>query len=483
MINKRAIEIINDFIEEGDFFRLRGGVLARHFLNAYFSINIYDMNFKDIQKKCSEHFDCEIYEFPCEENTFYNYIFNNIMKIKREPLEEFNDESIKIIKDLKEIEELKNEYNRRKENTSDRYVRSQYIHLIQQLEEAKIEIHNFMIYEFKNYIYNKVKKTNRIEQIVSYKNIFAPYSFRSQRYRYNISIFSELGPKFFDLEVMVMREVEKWYHTDENKFREFVDYYVKKHKVRENILECISEHHALNARGSILSQAISLYDKQNFELFSQVIPLQIEGIIYDYCIELKINAEKIERLPLDKKIDEILKKDNGFYAQEYFKFKFIELRNMAAHGRISQINDYCYLAQMLLLDLNYICNFISKSETLIINKAKKLIEDFRDAVDTNEKNGIVFKYYANYSSEEIPNFYGFNDILENMYSYTMENAFMEYIDSELINRNMNEKRKKSIETVLKYLKNNGIQAENCTRLFKKLNQPKNTLKINIRDNI
>ncbi len=63
----------------------------------------------------------------------------------------------------------------------------------------------------------------------------------------------------------------------------------------------------LNKR-EMLKQAIEIYKTGNIELFCQIIPLQIEGIIYDYCIELGVSSSLIERTSLDKKIEEIVKK-------------------------------------------------------------------------------------------------------------------------------------------------------------------------------
>ena len=48
-------------------------------------------------------------------------------------------------------------------------------------------------------------------------------------------------------------------------------------------------------------QAIEIYKEGRMELFCQIIPLQIEGIIYDYCIELGVSSASIERTSLDKK--------------------------------------------------------------------------------------------------------------------------------------------------------------------------------------
>ena len=55
----------------------------------------------------------------------------------------------------------------------------------------------------------------------------------------------------------------------------------------------------LNKR-EMLKQAIEIYKTGNIELFCQIIPLQIEGIIYDYCIELGVSSSLIERTSLDK---------------------------------------------------------------------------------------------------------------------------------------------------------------------------------------
>ena len=68
----------------------------------------------------------------------------------------------------------------------------------------------------------------------------------------------------------------------------------------EKILYLIDTHHLLNTKG-IIREAIELYKINKIDLFCQIIPLQIEGIIYDYCRELDIQPSQIDRVSLDKR--------------------------------------------------------------------------------------------------------------------------------------------------------------------------------------
>ena len=165
----------------------------------------------------------------------------------------------------------------------------------------------------------------------------------------------------------------------------------------------IDTHHLLNTKG-IIREAIELYKINKIDLFCQIIPLQIEGIIYDYCRELDIQPSQIDRVSLDKKVEALVKKDPDFEGYEYFQFNFIELRNLAAHGRVHNEVNYKDTANMLVLDLYCLCDYVSISYASSINKMRDIFKIF----DENRPIAhltITFDYLAKYRMKDFPDFY------------------------------------------------------------------------------
>lgn len=115
-----------------------------------------------------------------------------------------------------------------------------------------------------------------------------------------MSVFAGLNYKFNFLGIKEI-ELKCLYKNNEiEEFNALVDRHIITHEIDNKILSLIEENHVLNKR-SMLKQAIGIYKEGRTELFCQIIPLQIEGIIYDYCIELKVSSSSIERTSLDKK--------------------------------------------------------------------------------------------------------------------------------------------------------------------------------------
>ena len=126
------------------------------------------------------------------------------------------------------------------------------------------------------------------------------YPFRDREEEYEMSVFAGLNYKFNFLGIMEQHELKCLYNSNKvEEFNALVDRHIVTHEIDNKILSLIEENHVLNKR-SMLKQAIEIYKEGRMELFCQIIPLQIEGIIYDYCIELGVSSASIEHTSLDK---------------------------------------------------------------------------------------------------------------------------------------------------------------------------------------
>lgn len=210
------------------------------------------------------------------------------------------------------------------------------------------------------------------------------------------------------------------------------------------------------------------------ELFCQIIPLQIEGIIYDYCIELGISPSKIDRVPFDKKLEELVAIDKDFKCHEYFMYDFIELRNTAAHGRLHDDVNYRDTANMLILDLLYLCEFVNSSSATRVNRMRKLVKEIEQENTLNDEWDAEYKvleFINEYRKERLPTFYNTNKEIQKIVEYAHSADFIKYIKLNVMYpAHLTQEQKDDIRDILIYLKKSPELNEECTCLLKELSK-------------
>lgn len=140
-------------------------------------------------------------------------------------------------------------------------------------------------------------------------------------------------------------------------------------EVVNNILEVFSKSVVLAPRKKIVEKCIKLFLDKEYEIFVNVIPIQIEGmfddllrsIVFDLFTDIKRHSNAVLR----EKIEILRKKNiNKFFEVEaYFKYYFNGIiRNTIAHGKSAILLDsngsYKKLALELIFGLNYFADTI-----------------------------------------------------------------------------------------------------------------------------
>lgn len=162
----------------------------------------------------------------------------------------------------------------------------------------------------------------------------------------------------------------------------------------------------LRKRSTILKKVIRLYQDGEYELFNNIVPVQIEGMFADYLrdttVFLRFEKQDIYgSAVLRDKINHINGTEFELYpeATEYFKFYFNNMiRNLVAHGRYysnaSLPDEDEAFASELLLDLNYLANmFTQKSELDRMHEfVSKYLTLFREFSSRDE---VIYKSLYN----------------------------------------------------------------------------------------
>ncbi|OFD82687.1 hypothetical protein [Bacillus mycoides] len=489
-MNQRTELAINRLIDEGLFFRVNKNKLARHFLNYVLKINVFKLKVEEVYRKVCEEYGYALEALPNEEEAFYQFVANNIMEIKedKEPYQSFNHEIFLVMEDLRKINSMIQEYeSKQRVEVIDRYEKKKYQYLVDKLNKAKDEICEYMTGKINSRVYKEIRDWDKTISFADYVNVNqildSPYPFRNKKEEYEMSVFDGLNYKFKYMTLKEYKELKLLHSNNIIEFNARVDRYISTYEIGNKILSLIEENHVLSKR-VMLKQAIEIYKEGRMELFCQITPLQIEGIIYDYCIELGVSPSDIERVSLGKKVEEIVTKDRNFKCHEYFKYDFIELRNTAAHGRLHDDVNYKDTANMLILDLMYLCEFVNSSNATVVNKMRNLSKRFEEM--KREKpvgwewsvDFIVLEFINEYREKSLPPFYDTTNEIIEIDRYAHSESFLDRIKLNLLcPAILSPEQIEDIKKFLVYLKKSKKSTEQleaeCICLLKRLSEIKN----------
>ncbi|KIP26660.1 hypothetical protein P4V71_25935 [Bacillus thuringiensis] len=483
-MEQRKEQAIHKLIEEGLFFRINKSKLARHFLKDVLEINVFQLSTDEVSKEICKKYNYTLEELPKEKEELFKFVAEDIMGIDAdlEPYQVFNSEVLQVMDDLKKINSMIQEYEKMQQvKDIDRYERTKYQYLVEKLNKAKNEVCDYMAENIKSYVYRKMKSKKKQYKDILFSNIFyditdLPYPFRGNEKEYKITVFAGLDYKFNHMTIMENLELKSNYIHDKKKFHDLVDIYINSNDFCNDILSIIEGNHILNKR-VMIKKAIDVYIEGRMELFCQIIPLQIEGLIYDYCIELGISPSKIDRVPFDKKLEELVAIDKNFKCHEYFMYDFIELRNTAAHGRLHDDMNYKDTANMLILDLLYLCKFVNSSSATAVNRMIKLVKEIERENTLNDEWDAEYKvleFINEYRKERLPTFYDTNKEIQKIVEYAHSEDFIKYIKLNVMYpAHLTQGQKDNIRDILIYLKKSPELKEECTYLLKELSKNAN----------
>ncbi len=176
-----------------------------------------------------------------------------------------------------------------------------------------------------------------------------------------------------------------------NKLKSIINSEKMEEGLKQNIDSCI----CLNKRKKILNKCITLYHDAEFELFSNIVPIQIEGIFNDFLrdittfnrfSEINLYSNKV----LKEKVAIIWETESGIQPETiaYFMHYFNNLiRNATAHGNASHVGENEATAHELLLDLHSIVYLVTRYGEM--ERMSRFVQSHKKHV------GVVAEKYEN----------------------------------------------------------------------------------------
>ena len=171
-----------------------------------------------------------------------------------------------------------------------------------------------------------------------------------------------------------INDSDKWKELSEHKEEYMCELqrHISEFSVVDYIKDRADNMFCLQNRKDILYEIIDAYKNEKFEIFINLVVVQIEGLIYDMFVDSNIQTRLSGSFDLFEKDDlktKFIKNDINSGIEEaalYFKFYFNNMiRNKVAHGRsCSEKEEYERTSYELLLDLQYVIHLLeNRSDT------------------------------------------------------------------------------------------------------------------------
>lgn len=182
---------------------------------------------------------------------------------------------------------------------------------------------------------------------------------------------------------------------------------ISDYKLLEELKDMLQSSVCLRERKGILLKAVQLYEQGEYEVFNNILPIQIEGMFADYLQDTTtfLRFSKMDIYSNDVLKDKIkhlqeVKSDIYPEAVEYFMYYFNNMiRNRVAHGRYKgnseeQIQDEIF-AKELILDMAMLVHMLSRKSEIekmyrFIHGYKKYYEQIIRSSEEHQCFGALF---------------------------------------------------------------------------------------------
>lgn len=213
---------------------------------------------------------------------------------------------------------------------------------------------------------------------------------------------NDVENKFLDYPAWRVDELRQTYKEAPEKFYKWAE-----NELRETLIpnarSLFESNHLLCVRKEILEEGISQYQNGKYQVASSILALQIEGLIRDVLVLLGEDEEKMYASSLTEKAEKLDRHETGFYAYEYYAFRFPVFRNEIAHGDAHKTQrEDCV---KLMLDFCALCRYVARDEKIPTNHIIELIAKATEG-NCDVKTIVEYATYSVVNKDvTLPDFY------------------------------------------------------------------------------
>lgn len=459
--------ILQDLARDGTLFRIGWKGLLCHLLSDYChgGVTAFNASAAELRQAAARAIGEEEELLPDNVEELINTICKQNLRIRTLPRDLYIEEQQRAAEDLRairgniercesELRQIETRSSKGAVLDSDRQRTAYLRYKIGQNCEARADIVLFLEEGIQKEVFHKLHRGMYEGFLPATLFMFhAPYDFRLRPHLYSPENLSQIRNKFRDRSMREVRNWERLFREDREEFHRKLRDYISEAKIVPRLRETLMTHHRLAARADVLSGALDAYSSGRFTLFCNIAPIQVEGLIGDYCEEIGIPISEIQFEALPSKLKKIQAREEVFGDFEYFRFHFSVLRNKVAHGRFEDQGSES-IADLLLLDLADLCRRLLDAE-LPINKLVTLLRDVDTLNPDPEKLLQILKLHT----VELPEFYRLTAHRQDLFMACKDATFWDHLERQVNTRggtNLEELRAEIIR--LKRLGLNNVRA-------------------------
>lgn len=295
------------------------------------------------------------------------------------------------------------------------------------------------------------------------------------------------------------RKIEIIKKTSLDEYKTLLKAYIKERNIVEYILENTRSNHIIHHRYSIIENALKYFKNSDYLSFINLIVIQIEGIFYDYCVELDMLPNDIKTFTLGTKLKQ-LEIAIEFNPYPYFKYQFEFLRNKIAHGHLIDKETVELSACEILLDLLYLVFDLNTNKKLPYFEPLEFLKIYRDKTKkhirvryfgTSHENECLWDYLhcSEYSKRiqwllnptynKVYEFYKLDEVVIDVRRHLNTIDFWQFVQDRISNKNqtfINEKEIKRWNSITQLMINFYKNKKEYLDVFKKVIELRGYLK-------
>lgn len=189
-----------------------------------------------------------------------------------------------------------------------------------------------------------------------------------------------------------IRELSSAKATNLSEYRRLLTSLIENNSVKEQIVKDIEGNYCLRDRKSLLLSALTMLENREYDIFNNIIVIQLEGLFADYLKDVTTfnrftDLNLYSTAVLREKIKFLTNLDSGIYTEAilYFNYYFNNrVRNLIAHGNYflkfkDELSKEVFALE-LLLDLNFALYMITRESES--QKMLRFVHNYKKAFHT-----------------------------------------------------------------------------------------------------